>query len=276
MQQVSTALLSAALRAHAGSRIQERIIVHRVIVRVDDESLVKGTNMAVAPLLTEEELNALRQLETCVVANAIETFNVRLHNTGYTDGHIRSMFPDAPPMVGYAVTARLSSGEPPIGGGTFRDRGDFWNRVLQGPAPRILVLQDMDNPPGRGAFVGDMHAAILQALGCVGHLTNGAVRELPAVKAMGFQLCAASVAVSHAYAHIFDIGATLTVDGMEVRPGDLLHGDQRGVLTIPANVAVAIPKVAAGLQRAEQKVIEFCRSGEFSVGKLGDVMKKRS
>jgi 4-hydroxy-4-methyl-2-oxoglutarate aldolase len=258
----------------AGAHRPSADCVQQIAVRVDDESLVKGTNMAVAPLLTEEELSALRQLETCVVANAIETFNVRLRNTGYTDGHVRSMFPDAPPMVGYAVTARLSSGEPPIGGGTFRDRGDFWNRILEGPAPRILVLQDMDRPPGRGAFVGDMHAAILQALGCVGYLTNGAVRELPPVKAMGFQLCAAGVAVSHAYAHIFDVGATITVDGMEVRPGDLLHGDRHGVLTIPANIAVAIPKVAAELQQAEQKVIDLCRSSEFSVGKLSDVMKR--
>ena len=70
---------------------------------------------------------------------------------------------------------------------SFRDRADFWNSILEIPAPRILVLQDMDRPPGRGAFVGDMHAAILKALGCVGYLTNGAVRELPAVRTMGIQ-----------------------------------------------------------------------------------------
>lgn len=229
--------------------------------------------MAVANLITEEELDALRQFDTCMVANAVETFNLRLRNTGFTTG-IQCMFPDAPRMVGYAFTARLRSGEPPIAGHTFHDRGDFWNRIREGPSPRILVLQDMDNPPGRGAFIGDMHAAILKALGCIGYVTNGAVRELSSVRAMGIQLFAGSVAVSHAYAHIFDVGAAITVGGMEVRPGDLLHGDRHGLITIPQQIAAAVPAVATGLQDAEQKVIEFCRSGSFSVEALGEIMKK--
>jgi 4-hydroxy-4-methyl-2-oxoglutarate aldolase len=232
--------------------------------------------MALAPVLTEEELHALGQFDTCVVANAVETFNVRLRNTGFTNGSIRCMFEDGPPMVGYAATGRLRSGEPPMVGGTFHDRGDFWNSILQVPAPRILVLEDKDHLPGRGAFVGDMHAAILKALGCIGYLTNGAVRELPSVRALGIQLFAGSVTVSHAYAHIFDVGAAITVGGMEVRPGDLLHGDRHGVLTIPAEIAAPIPGVAAEMQRAEQTVINFCRSSGFSVAKLGEIMKTKA
>jgi len=231
--------------------------------------------MALAPLLTEGELDALRQFDTCMIANAIETFNIRLHNTGFTNASIRCIFKDASPMVGYAATARLRSGEPPMVGNTFHDRADFWNSILQIPSPRILVLEDKDNPPGRGAFVGDMHAAILKALGCIGHVTNGAVRELAAVRAMGVQLFAGNVAVSHAYSHIFDLGASITVGGMEVRPGDLLHGDQHGLLTIPAKVAGAIPAVAAEIQKEEQKVINFCRSSTFSVARLAEVMKKK-
>src|ERR1700686_5012040 len=237
--------------------------------------LLKGIVDGVAPVLIDEELDALRQFDTCMVANAVETFNVRLHNTGFTDASIHCIFDDAPRMVGYAATARLRSGEPPMVGSTFRDRADFWNSILAIPAPRILVLEDKDNPPGRGAFVGDMHAAILKALGCIGYLTNGAVRELPSVRAMGIQLFAGNVAVSHAYAHIFDIGAAISVGGMEVRRGDLLHGDRHGVLTIPAEIAAAIPAVAAEIQREEQNVINFCRSSAFSVAKLAEVMKKK-
>jgi regulator of RNase E activity RraA len=137
-------------------------------------------------------------------------------------------------------------------------------------------LEDKDNPPGRGAFVGDMHAAILKALGCSGYLTNGAVRELPTVRAMGFQLFAGSIAVSHAYAHIFDVGDAVRVGGMEIRPGDLLHGDRHGVLTIPVDIAVGIPAVAADLKKTEQKVIDLCQSSAFSVTKLSEVMKKTS
>ena len=229
--------------------------------------------MAAAPPLGEKVLDALRQFDTCMVANAVERFNLRLRNTGFTDGSIHCMFPDAPPMVGYAATARLRSGEPPMKGGTFRDRTEFWNSILEVPPPRILVLQDMDDPPGRGAFVGDVHAAVLAALGCIGYLTNGAARELPSVRTSGIQLFAGNLSVSHAYAHIFEIGATVTIGSMEIRPGDLLHGDRHGVLTIPTAIAAEIPDVATGLQRAEKKVIEFCRSSSFSVAKLSEVMK---
>jgi regulator of RNase E activity RraA len=222
-------------------------------------------------LLTEEDLDALRRFDTCMVANAIESFRVRLFNTGFADASIRCMFPDAPPMVGYAVTARLRSGEPPIVG-RFRDHAEFWNSILDLPAPRILVLEDIDDPPGRGAFVGDMQAAILKALGCIGYLTNGAVRELPSVRTMGVQLFAGNIAVSHAYAHIFEIGAKVNVGGLEVRPGDLLHGDRHGILTVPLEVAARIPAAAERLQQAEQQVINFCRSPDFSVEKLREVL----
>ncbi len=230
--------------------------------------------MAPAPTLTEEDLDSLRQFDTCMVATAVETFNLRLRNTGFTNGSIHCMFPDAPPMVGYAVTARLSAGEPPIKGGAFHDRSDLWHGVLQCPAPRVLVLEDVDDRPGLGAFVGNVHAAILKALGCIGHLTNGAVRELPSVRSMGFQLFGGSVAVSHAYAHIFDIGSKVKIGGMEVQPGDLLHGDRHGVLSVPLGIAAQVPAVASAMERQHQKIVEFCRSSSFSTEKLSEILKK--
>lgn len=226
--------------------------------------------------LSERELEALRQFDTCTIANAVEAFNFRLHNTGYTGGKVRSMFAEAAPMVGYAVTARLRSGEPPVGGGNFHDRADFWNYILESVAPRVLVLEDMDRPPGKGAFVGDLHAAILQALGCVGYVTNGAVRELPSIGKMGLQLFAGNVAVSHAYAHIFDVGVPVTIDGMQVRTGDLLHGDQHGLITIPLEIAASIQRVALKLRKTEEQMIQYCRSRSFSVEGLRELTKKES
>ena len=230
--------------------------------------------MASTPLLTEEQLSALRQFDTCMIANAIEKFDVRLRNTGFTNGKIRCMFPDAPPTVGYALTGRLRSGDPPIAGPFFHDRGDLWTGIIETQGPRILVLEDVDEKPGRGAFVGDMHAAIIKALGCVGYVSNGAVRELLSVRRIGMQLFAGSVAVSHAYAHIFDLGIPVAVDGMEVSTGTLLHGDQHGMVTIPMQIAAEVPNVASKLQRSEREVIEFCQSKNFSVEKLGELMKK--
>jgi len=229
--------------------------------------------MTVEPPVDVQDLEALRRLGTCTVSNAIETFQVRLRNTGFADSRIRCMFKDFPPMVGYAATARLRSGQAPITGGAYHDRTDWWNSILQVPAPRIVVLEDLDKPPGVGAFLGDMHAAILRALGCVGYVTDGAVRELPPVKNLGLHVFAGNVSVSHAYAHIFDFGATVNIGGLQVRPGDLLHGDRHGLLTVPLEIASKIPVVAAGLQAAEQKVIDLCCSQQFSVDRLRQALK---
>jgi 4-hydroxy-4-methyl-2-oxoglutarate aldolase len=224
------------------------------------------------PLVAKDQLDGLRRIDTCMVSNAIETFNVRLRNAGYTDGSIRCMFDDMQPAVGYAATARLRTGEAPITGRIYHDRAEWWKSILRVPAPRIAVVEDIDKPPGVGAFLGDMHAAILKALGCVGYVTNGAVRELPRVRDLGFQLFAGSVAVSHAYAHMFDLGAVVKVGGLEVKPGDLLHGDRHGLLSVPKEIVAEIPEVAARQQQGERRIIEFCRSQEFSVDKLSQMM----
>jgi 4-hydroxy-4-methyl-2-oxoglutarate aldolase len=229
--------------------------------------------MAIEPFLSERQLDALRRLDTCIVSNAIETFGVRLRNTGFADSSIRCVFDDLPPMVGYAATARLRSGSPPMQGGSYHDRTDWWQYVLQVPPPRIVVLQDVDAHPGTGAFVGDVHAAILRAVGCLGYVTNGAVRELPTVRRIGLQLFAGEVAVSHAYAHIFDYGEPVEIGGLKIHPGELLHGDRHGLLSIPKQIAAEVPAAAERLRENEERIIAFCESGDFSLEKLRQVLK---
>ena len=223
-----------------------------------------------APALLEQ----FRRLSTCVVASAIETFRVRLPNAGFTDGSVRSTFPDCGPVVGYAATARIRSADPPMEGRSYYFRGDWWDEVLKVPPPRVVVVEDLDTPPGRGAFVGEVHANILQALGSVALVTNGAVRDLAEVRATGFQLFAGNVSVSHAYAHVFDFGGTVKVGGLEVRPGDLVHADRHGVQTIPLDIAAQVPAAAERILKRRQYFIGLCRSGAFSVEKLRGAMQE--
>jgi regulator of RNase E activity RraA len=154
------------------------------------------------------------------------------------------------------------------------DRTDWWNYLLTLPAPRVVVVEDIDKRPGLGSVVGEVHANIFRALGCVGLVTNGAVRDLGAVEPTGFQLFAGSVAVSHAYTHIFEFGNPVEVGGLKVYPGDLLHGDRHGVLTIPKEVAGQIPRVATSLLEKERRVIDLCCSPDFSLKKLREVIKE--
>jgi 4-hydroxy-4-methyl-2-oxoglutarate aldolase len=230
--------------------------------------------MSPGPVVNATEIDALRRLDTSMVSNAVETFDVRLRNTGFADARIHCMSEGLPPMVGYAATARMRSGEPPIAGRIYHERGEWWQSILKVPAPRIVVLEDIDSPPGRGAFLGDMHAAILRALGCVGYVTNGAVRELQRVRGLGLHVFAGNLAVSHAYAHIFDFENAVQIGGLTINPGDLLHGDENGLLAVPKEIAGEIPQVAVRLEKNERTVIEFCRSEQFSVDGLCRMLKE--
>ena len=122
--------------------------------------------------------------------------------------------------------------------------------------------------------MGEVHAAIAHASGCVGCVTNGAVRDLPAVESMGFQLFSGSVAVSHAYAHVVEFGQPVEIGGLKIYPGDLIHGDRHGVHTIPLSIAAEIPRVAAELFREESELIAFCRSPEFSMQGLAQKLER--
>lgn len=224
--------------------------------------------------LTPQQFEALRRLDTCTVSNAIETFQVRLRNEGFANAGIRCFFPNSRPMLGYAVTATIRCSGPPVEGHAYLECTDWWNSILSIPAPRVVVVQDLDKTPGAGALLGEVHANILLALDCVGAVTNGAVRDLPAVSATGFHFFAGNVAVSHSYAHIVKIGGTVEIGGLKVQPGDLLHGDIHGVLSVPKQIAAQIPAVAEQLVDKERKLIGLCRIGDFSVQRLRQAVRE--
>jgi len=218
-------------------------------------------------------LEKLKALDSCTVSNAIERLNIRLRNEGFLSGVARCRFPNLPPMVGYAATARIRTSAPPMSRRCYYDRMDWWHYVASMPEPRVLVLQDADHQPALGAFVGEIHAAIGVALKCVGCVTNGAVRDLPEVEAMRFQMFARRTSVSHAYAHIVEFGEPVEIDGLKISSGDLLHGDRHGVVSIPSSIASDLAEEAAKIHAEERELIEFCRSSHFSLEELAERIK---
>src|SRR5208337_1322549 len=217
--------------------------------------------------LTPEQLDTLRRLDACTLANAIETFHERLRNEGFTDGTVRCLFPRLRPMVGYAATIKVRGSAPPTADSRYPDRTDWWDYVLSLPAPRVVVVQDMATKIGLGSLLGAVHVNILRALGCVGAVTNGAVRDLPAAEKLGFQLFAGSVSVSHAYVHIVEVGGAVEIAGLKIQSGDLLHGDLHGVQSVPLDIAGQISSVAERIKAKEQELIALCQSKNFSLEK---------
>jgi 4-hydroxy-4-methyl-2-oxoglutarate aldolase len=227
-----------------------------------------------AASLTPEHLEALRRLDACTIANAIESFHERPRNEGFVDHSIRAIFPRLQPMVGFAATIKIRGSEPPMVGGIYPDRTDWWDYILSVPAPRVIVVQDCTARPGMGSLLGAVHTNIVRTLGCVGAVTNGSVRDIPALESLAFPVFAGSICVSHAYIHIVEKGGAVEIGGLKIKSGDLLHGDMHGVQCIPIDIAARVPAAASKITRREQEVVALCRSSEFSLKKLRALVSK--
>ncbi|MEE8347370.1 MAG: RraA family protein, partial [Dehalococcoidia bacterium] len=175
--------------------------------------------------LTARELDALRAISSPTVCNAIETFKVRPRNEGFMDSTIQCRFPELGVMAGYAVTAKIRARERPQQAPA---PWDMWGAMEEVPKPWIVVIEDLDYPDPTGSFWGEVNGSIYQGLGAIGTVTNGGVRDLPEVRATGFHFFSSCVLVSHAYIHLVEVGGPVSVGGLTVNPGDLLHGDEHG------------------------------------------------
>jgi len=214
-------------------------------------------------------LRALRAFDGAAIANAIETFDARLRNEGFADASIRALFPEFPPAVGYAATAKIRCSSPPPVGHHYHDRTDWWTYIQSLPAPRFVVVQDVDPRPGLGSFVGEVHAEILRALECAGYATNGSVRDVSAARsAVGLPIFASGVVPSHAFTHIVEFGTPVEIGGLRIASGDVLFGDANGLQSVPPGLVEQLPPVAAALEARDREVVQLCRSPKFSVEAL--------
>jgi regulator of RNase E activity RraA len=216
-----------------------------------------------AELLTAAQLAELRRFDSPTIANAIETFNVRDRTEGYMGYDVRCLFPELGVLLGYAVTATADStrpGEPKSRAGLAR----LWEALEAAPQPAVLVFQDVGSRRTHACFCGETMATIATRLGAVGLVTDGGVRDLPEVRALGFYYFAAGAVVSHGTFGILDVQVPVTVSGATVQPGDLLHGDVNGVVLVPLEVAAQVAAAAQRIRDSERQFMDFARSADFS------------
>lgn len=221
-----------------------------------------------------EQLEALRTIPTPAVSNAIELFEVRPRTAGFMGPEVQQMFPALAPIIGYAVTARTVSAYEPEPNRP-ASRADYWRYIeSSGPQPHIAVVEDLDDPPVMGAFFGEVNSNIHRALGCVGAITNGGIRDMDEVEALGFPIWAGNVIVSHAYVHLEDFGTSVRVGGLVVRPGDLLLADRHGVVLIPLAIAADIPKAVRQIEVREKTIVQYCQSPGFNADGLAELVAR--
>lgn len=220
--------------------------------------------------LTEALRAELMKLDTPTVCNALEIVAPERRGYGYTVQPLVCTRPELPPMVGIARTAAIRAQHPSdLKGAQARAMQDaYYNYVDEGPKPAIMVIQDLDGESrGYGSWWGEVNSNIHKGMGCLGLVTDGSVRDLPDI-ADGFQMLADRVGPSHAFVHPVEFGRPVTVSGMRVSSGDLIHADQHGAVVIPWEAAEQVPAAAADITRREAVIISAAQEPGFDMERL--------
>lgn len=209
-------------------------------------------------------LEVLRGVDTPTVCNAIEVAQGKRGFNGFTRGTMLCSAPDEPAVVGYAVTARIAALAPPTeDAATIRSRRmAYYRSMAEAPKPAVAVIEDMDFPDCIGAYWGEINTTVHKGLGVAGALTNGVMRDLGDLPA-GFPVVAGSVGPSHGFVHIRELGTPVTVFGLVIRPGDLVHADRHGAVVVPPEVIPALAAAIASLQATERIILDAARRPGF-------------
>ncbi len=219
------------------------------------------------PLLTPAQLAALAAIDSPTVANAIERFKVRRRVDGYADRDLRCAFPEYGSMVGYAVTCTADS--------TTEGRADgagllgLWAALEAASGPTVLVIKDVGPQPRKGCHMGEIMATTAKALGAVGCVSDGGLRDVKEVAALGgFQYFCPGFVVSHGQPVILDVGVPVEIHGLPIAPGDLLHGDVNGLLVVPDAIAADVPAACEAVRAEERALLDLITAPGFSVEAL--------
>jgi regulator of RNase E activity RraA len=178
--------------------------------------------------------------------------------------NIRCQFPEMGVMLGYAVTATVDS-MTPSRKQSREPMMRMWEALAASPKPAVLVFKDISPRNSHSCHCGDVMATLASKLGAVGLVTDGGVRDLAGVKALGFQYFAPGMTPAHGRFQVVDVNVPVVVDEVEVLPGDLIHGDENGVVNIPLDIADRIPSAAAEIAAREKGIMDFAKSADFSM-----------
>ncbi len=229
------------------------------------------------PELPATVLQALRELDTPTICNALELICPERRGTGFTTRPLVGVPAGLPSFVGYARTATIRAMQPCRTNEAARQTlVDYYRSIENGPRPSIAVIQDLDGDQrGFGSFWGEVNSNIHMGLGCVGVVTDGSVRDVPQL-APGFSVLADRIGPSHAFVHVVDFGRPVNVSGMLTHHGDLIHADQHGAVIIPHQHAAQIPAAAAKVAAREAVIIAAAQVPGFDVARLQEAWQAAS
>jgi 4-hydroxy-4-methyl-2-oxoglutarate aldolase len=194
--------------------------------------------------LTPGDLLQLKRWNTPTIFNGWEQVTKRnACADAFNIEETRDFMPEMGPMVGYAVTVVVEPGNPAHRQTLPNAWADYRRYVASMPGPKIVVVQDLDKPRVLGSVWGEVSATLMRLLGCVGTITDGAIRDVDEMTGAGFKAIARRLCVGHAAVHAIRWNCEVEVFGRKVQPGDLIHADKHGFMVIA-------PEEQAGLLEA--------------------------
>jgi len=219
----------------------------------------------VSPTLSSETLDVLRQIDSPTLSNAIEEFRVRDPSAGYASSLIRCFTPQLPPLVGYAVTCLIDSTSPAPNRPTML--AELFDALAAAPKPAVVVMKHVGHDRGRSCAVGDVLSTSFRKLGAAGLVTDGNIRDLSGIqrRAPDFQLFAAGAVVSHGTSSVLAVNVMVEVGGLVVAPGELLHGDENGLLAVPLAIADEAVARARLVTEREAALFAYLDDPSFSL-----------
>ncbi len=213
--------------------------------------------------VSADVLKQLAKFDTPTIANAVELWNMRPRNLGYMNGSITACYPKLPPMVGYALTTTFRSMSPPRGGDAYSGIAQQLEAIPEFPGPPVIVFQDLDVPCASATF-GEVMCSTYKAFGAAGLITSGTGRDLDQVEALDFPAFTNGTICAHGYCHMLALNVPVTVGGIMIYPGDLLHGDRNGISTIPVDIASEVPGVCQEVAVAEAVILNYLKGSNLT------------
>ena len=220
---------------------------------------------------TAADLVALEAWDTPTICNGLELIVPERRAIGFTVEPMVAADRALKPIVGVARVGTIRAKEAPRG--AVADRLDWYDYVADADLPTVVVLQDLDDRPGYGAWWGEVHSTVHKALGALGCVTNGSFRDCDML-APGFQIIGGRIGPSHAHVHLVEFGRPVNIFGMNVAHGDAVHADFHGAVVIPADAVRRLPDAIALSARRERVILDLCASPGFSPATLRDAVKR--
>lgn len=218
---------------------------------------------------TQEQtlIEYFKSIDTPTISNAIEQLRLRPRSEGFTPLQVRCLFPDFGPMCGYAVTAQV---ETMTEGNPREERGyvELFEAVEKSPRPVVVAFQEIGGHPDYTAHCGEVMATFFKRLGAIGLVTDSAVRDLAEVRALGFHYFARGAVASHANFRIVRVSVPIHVTGMVIRPQEILHGDQNGLIQVPKEALDGLPEAIESVRTRERRLMDMTKDPNFSASQL--------